>query len=355
MRTFSIPDLMARQLFETHPIHSYMPLDTESAKALSGFTIFLAGLGPEGVEILRKSIYLGQFEGGNYRAIITDGEMAKKRGYLFNKYPGLRNNYQIETHEAEPGSEEFYGALESNVSTINYIVLALDDDKLNIDTAIEIQRLINRSQNHKNPIIAVHITNNEDYEYLEKSQQLQCKISEDTLTSSENIINVNYGYNSKKNERSFNSIYNISLLMVEILIRLQKSNRSAASNIATKLRLLNLEMEEKSEENAKSAVNLNDYLEGERLENLSKQEHLRWNAFHFASGWVTWPLNQTKDAKKAKDIINRRHACLVSWDELEEVTLRFNQNPTYKQLDREQVKNIPMIIEHAGYVVIEKN
>jgi hypothetical protein len=360
VRTFSIPDLMARQLFETHPIHSYMPLDTESAKALSGFTIFLAGLGPEGVEILRKSIYLGQFEGGNYRAIITDGEMAKKRGYLFNKYPGLRNNYQIETHEAEPGSEEFYGALESNISTINYIVLALDNDKLNIDTAIEIQRLINRSQNHKNPMIAVHITNNEDYEYLEKSQQLPNvrffgRYSD--IFTENIIINETMDIMARKMNALFNSIYNIEPAdnWRDLDTFTKESNRSAASNIATKLRLLNLEMEEKSEENAKSAVNLNDYLEGERLENLSKQEHLRWNAFHFASGWVTWPLNQTKDAKKAKDIINRRHACLVSWDELEEVTLRFNQNPTYKQLDREQVKNIPMIIEHAGYVVIEKN
>ncbi|NLL67164.1 MAG: hypothetical protein GX236_05620, partial [Clostridiaceae bacterium] len=212
----------------------------------------------------------------------------------------------------------------------------------------------------KNPMIAVHITNNEDYEYLEKSQQLPNvrffgRYSD--IFTENIIINETMDIMARKMNALFNSIYNIEPAdnWRDLDTFTKESNRSAASNIATKLRLLNLEMEEKSEENAKSAVNLNDYLEGERLENLSKQEHLRWNAFHFASGWVTWPLNQTKDAKKAKDIINRRHACLVSWDELEEVTLRFNQNPTYKQLDREQVKNIPMIIEHAGYVVIEKN
>lgn len=360
VKTFNIADLTARQLFETYPIHDYLPLDIESATALSGFTIFIAGLGSTGVEILRKSIYLGQFIGGNYKSIITDGEMAKKRGQLFNKFPGLKNNYNIETHEAEPGSEEFYEALENNINTINYIAVALDNDKLNIETAIEIQRLVTRSQNHKNPIIAVHITNNEDFEYLAKSMLLpnvrffgRCS---DIFTESI-IINEAMDSMARKMNSLFNSIYNIEPAdnWRDLNTFTKDSNRSATSNIATKLRLLNLEMREKSDKSAGKAVNLNDYLTEERLENLSKQEHLRWNAFHFASGWITWPLNQTDGAKKAKDIINRRHACLVTWDELEAVTLRFNQNPSYKQLDYEQVKNIPMILEHAGYEVFEKN
>ena len=359
-KTFSIPDITARQLFETYPIHNYLPLDIESAKALSGYTVFIAGLGSTGIEILRKSIYLGQFIGGDYRAIITDGEMTKKRGFLFNKYPGIKNNYHIETHEAVPGSEEFYQALESNINTINYVVIALDNDKLNIETAMEIQRLVNRNQFNKNPIIAVHITNNEDYEHLEKSMMLpdvrffgRCS---DIFT--ENIIiNETMDNMARKMNALFNSVYNIEPAdnWRDLDVFTKESNRSAASNIATKLSLLNLEMREKTNENSSSTVNLTEYLKGERLENLSKQEHLRWNAFHFASGWVTWPLNQTGDAIKAKDLINRRHACLVSWDELEDVTRRFNQMPTYQQLDREQVKNISMIIEHAGYEVYEKN
>jgi hypothetical protein len=162
---------------------------------------------------------------------------------------------------------------------------------------------------------------------------------------------------ARKMNALFNSLYNIEPAdnWRDLDVFTKESNRSAASNIATKLRLLNLGMREKTGDNNRPAVNLSEYLTGERLENLSKQEHLRWNAFHFASGWVTWPLNQTGNAKKAKDLINRRHACLVSWEELEEVTLRFNQIPSYQDLDREQVKNIPMIIEHAGYEVYERN
>jgi len=66
-------------------------------------------------------------------------------------------------------------------------------------------------------------------------------------------------------------------------------------------------------------------------------------------------LDQVGNAKKAKDIINRRHACLVSWEESEDVTRRFNQTPSYQELDWQQVKKIPLILEHAGYEVYERN
>ncbi|NLX64776.1 MAG: hypothetical protein GX022_08410 [Clostridiaceae bacterium] len=360
VKTFSVPDITARQLFEAYPIHDYLPLDTESAKALSGFTIFIAGLGPVGMEVLRKSIYMGQFVGGDYRAIITDEEMTKKRGFLFNKYPGLKDNYKIETYEAIPGSEEFCQALENNINTVNYIVIALDNDKLNIETAVEIQRLVNRSRTGKKPVIAVHISKDEDYEHLEKSMMLpDVKFFGrylDIFTESI-IINETMDSMARKMNALYNSLYNIEPAdnWRHLDAFTKESNRSAASNIATKLRLLNLEMKGKNSNVKRKAVNLAEYLTGERLENLSKQEHLRWNAFHFASGWVTWPLDQVGDTRKAKDTINRRHACLVSWEELEDVTRRFNQTPSYQELDRQQVKNIPVILEHAGYEVYERN
>ena len=365
-KAFNVPDLSARQLFETYPIHDYLPMDIKSAKALSGFTIFLAGFGPVGVEILRKSIYLGQFIGGNYRAIITDGEMARKKGMLFNKYPGIKNNYLLETLDSLPGSEEFYDVIEKNIASINYIVVELGNDRLNIEAAIEIQRIVKRNNVNKKPIIAVYIASDEDFDYLKSSSLLPDVRFFGRLTdifTESIIINEAMDKMARKMNALFNSIYNIepadNWLSLDGFTK--ESNRSAASNIATKLRLLGLEMKERSDNkypnkdqnNRKEPVRLMDYLTGEKLDNLAKQEHLRWNAFHFASGWVTWPLSQVNQATKAKDLVNRRHACLVSWEELDDVTQRFNQNPTYQQLDYEQVKNIPSILDYTGYDVFE--
>ncbi len=364
IKTFSVPDLTARQLFYSYPIHDYIPIDKNTATAFSGLTIFIAGLDTFGIEILRKSIYLGQFIGGEYKAIVTDEEMTRKKGLLYNKYPGLKKNYQIETYEAVPGSEEFYQVLEKNLHNINYIVVALGNDTLNIETATEIQRLVNRSQVNHKPIIAVHIIKDEDFEHLEK-YRLFSDIrffgrSPDIFT--ENIIiNEAMDKMARKMNALFNSIYKIEPAdnWGKLDTFTKESNRAAALNISTKLKLLGLEAKEIScdndiEINNRAPVNLNDYLTGERLDNLAKQEHLRWNAFHFASGWVTWPLDKIDNPIKAKDLANKRHACLVSWDELEDVTSMFNQNPSYQQLDYEQVKNVSLILEHAGYDVFEK-
>jgi hypothetical protein len=130
----------------------------------------------------------------------------------------------------------------------------------------------------------------------------------------------------------------------------RESNRSAAMNIRTKLRLLGLDMAEAGK-SGKQPVRLEEYLQGIRLENLARQEHLRWNAFFFASGWTTWELSDTAGAAKAKDPANKRHACLVPWERLAEVTRRFNQEPSFEELDFMQVRNIPLILEASGYIV----
>ena len=75
VKTFSIPDITARQLFETYPIHDCL-LWIQNWQALSGFTI-LCRVWSGWYGDIAKSIYLGQFIGGDYRAVITDGEMTK--------------------------------------------------------------------------------------------------------------------------------------------------------------------------------------------------------------------------------------------------------------------------------------
>jgi hypothetical protein len=48
------------------------------------------------------------------------------------------------------------------------------------------------------------------------------------------------------------------------------------------------------------------------LENLAKNEHLRWNASHILLGYLP-----DKGGNGCNEVM-KRHSCLVSWDELEE-------------------------------------
>ena len=98
-------------------------------------------------------------------------------------------------------------------------------------------------------------------------------------------------------------------------------------------------------------------------DNLGKTEHLRWNAFHFVSGYSPMPddvfekraeiYRAQKAAGKSeirigKDQENRLHACLVSWEELDELSAKENRvtggNTDYKEYDIRNVLAVPELL-----------
>jgi hypothetical protein len=92
-------------------------------------------------------------------------------------------------------------------------------------------------------------------------------------------------------------------------------------------------------------------IQREQLENLAITEHLRWNAFHFAMGYEKMSADEVKLRHKQgitpiqKDLKALRHACLVSWNELDEISQLMTEltgRPVdYKEYDRMNVCNIP--------------
>lgn len=356
-RVFSIPDLAARQLMETCPVYETIELDTCEARVYSDFTLFLAGFGRMGVEVLRKALYSGQFYGGQFRAIVTDSAMECREGTFNNRYSGIRDNYSIQFVQADPGSSAFYDLILRYINEINYVAICLEDDRISMETALEVQRLLRRNGVKRPVVIAVQVSGSEELIHYQENDLLPGirifgRIS-DIFTESI-IINESMDKMARTMNTLFNRIYNVDPAdnWFELDEFTKESNRSAAMNIRTKLRLLGLDMAEAGKCD-RQPVRLEEYLEGTRLENLAKQEHLRWNAFHFASGWTAWELSDTAGAKKAKDAANKRHACLVPWERLADVTRRFNQVPSFEELDFMQVRNIPRILEASGYIVYE--
>jgi hypothetical protein len=349
-RIFSIPDLAARQLMESCPIIDVMDIDTETATVRSDFNLFIAGFGPVGMEVFRKCLYNGQFMGGEFNAIITDGAMKSKMGTFNNRYSAIAKNYNVRYLQAEPGSSAFFRAITERIGELNYIVVALEDDKLSFEIAVEIDRLIRRVCPGRKITLAAYISTPEGYSHYEDNSFSSCiRIfgrARDLFTETV-IINESMDKMARTINEFFNRTYQCDPTdnWHSLDAFTKESNRSAAMNIRTKLRLMGLDLDDSC---SPGQVDLADYLKGLRLENLAKQEHLRWNAFHFASGWTTWELEDTTGAKKAKDSANKRHACLVPWDRLSEVTERFGQKPSYEELDIDQVMHIPDILAAAG-------
>jgi hypothetical protein len=111
-------------------------------------------------------------------------------------------------------------------------------------------------------------------------------------------------------------------------------------------------------------MGLKDHKYTERLSEediiqLGKVEHKRWNAFHILNGWKTMSIDELKKRTKVlkghkekngkqKDKINKLHACLVSWEELDKVSEIMEHN--YKSDDIETIMRIPSLDKE-----IEKN
>jgi hypothetical protein len=130
----------------------------------------------------------------------------------------------------------------------------------------------------------------------------------------------------------------------------QESNISVAEHIHTKLRLVGYSIEdikqfENYEQFEKSLGEI-------RMQNLAKTEHLRWNAFHFVNGWKKWDLKDIPKEyilnKSNKNEERKLHACLVSWEELVDVSSAFN-NEDYYLYDLACMKDIFRNIKEGLY------
>ena len=102
----------------------------------------------------------------------------------------------------------------------------------------------------------------------------------------------------------------------------------------------------------------------EMRRNLGETEHLRWNAFHFCSGYrpmsredfdanaETWVRCKAEGVpcriKIAKNQEERLHACLIPWEELDELSERESRltgrDIDYKQTDINNVLTLPKLL-----------
>ena len=109
-------------------------------------------------------------------------------------------------------------------------------------------------------------------------------------------------------------------------------------------------------------------LTDEQKDVLSKNEHLRWCAFHYCMGFKAMTDEEFEDRARqykdefaqkgssdiriSKNMKNRTHACLVSWDEL--VTLSekeaeiIGKYRDYQAMDTDNILSIPHILKSSG-------
>ena len=83
------------------------------------------------------------------------------------------------------------------------------------------------------------------------------------------------------------------------------------------------------------------------VEKLSQTEHHRWSSYMVSNGWITMTKAETEEwmkvrgSKEHKDYLRLRHACIVPWEELNEVSRIKGRDPEhFKNADRKIVTGV---------------
>ncbi|WP_461673334.1 potassium channel family protein [Priestia megaterium] len=129
----------------------------------------------------------------------------------------------------------------------------------------------------------------------------------------------------------------------------RESNRYQMLHGEIKLMLMGLTTTDQSGERSLSLQEFNDHVKP-LVETMAKVEKERWNAFYYLKGWSTLPLEQvTPDYKDDSD--KKVHGCLVSWDELDEVSKKAQVN--FKEYDIDTIYNLYHYFTAQGLKIIK--
>jgi len=341
--------IAAQQLVLNHPPVKFVDPDTSLGKARKDFTPLIIGFGQVGQACFRKLIEMGQFVDKEFRATVVDQNMSKIKGRFCFNYPGL-TNYEIQYKEVQFGHPDFYELISDNREKLMYVVVSLGSDNLNMQTALEIS--IYAKRNDLDFKIFIHLIDRENFSHLlKKEPDLVWFGDYDEIFCEENVIRRELENDAIRNHNNYVNHSDPDRNVkpwVEIGKMKQISNISAMEHQPTKLMLLGMtEAEIAKFKNEEEFVHK---IGKDRLMNLAKAEHLRWNANYFVHGWNTWSLDKVT-GKSTSDEVRKLHTCLVDWETLDLVEKLFYElkkydvitvKKIYQQIIDKEKRNLPL-------------
>jgi hypothetical protein len=368
---YSLYENMVKSLFMEHSILGLQPEIIKSNKA---YNIILVGNSKLAVEIIYHLVILANLPEENILNLyLIDKEAKKFFSHIKKIFTAIEKipHVNIEPLDIDSDSLEFYNHKVWNKKNLTNIIIATDDEKKNLNIAINLQDTTYVKQTAKDSFktkVLVAIYNDLG---LAKEIDTNKKLFKNFYTfaditkasSAENLIDekqdliaklIHNGYTGADatNTQSLDKKWLNTDSMNQ---HKRASNRTQALHIDTKLLVLGLKRVA-STKNLKELLKHNSLIfdkkipKKERDENfpkefntllskLARSEHNRWNAFHYLNGW---------SYNKVKNEPAKEHDCLLPFSKFDTTYLQ----GTYKW-DMQAVLNIPIYLTHAGYELVE--
>lgn len=327
--------IIAYNMLLDYPL--FKAADLAQSKKIS---ILVIGAGFIGMEFAKASMWAGLMNKYDYEITIVDAQN-KQEDFLsevgdINKklYDiGVNINYKYEV--ADVGSYEFKKLIKEHYDA-NYIVVALGNDELTVNTSVTLRRELIRAcvekgiYNGSNNSYIIPIVSNEQYSSL--LTQLGDDYGFIVYGSNQQIFTYgNIGYSRIDKAAAYINWYyskqyspDISLAQAESDYRRtseinRRSSRAAVVRSIYNLKEAGIEcsMDKELKENTVSVDEAEIMLKSTDIQEL---EHKRWSIFMIMNGWDTWKLRSTdkyisiekfgRDTHKLT--IAKLHGCLVN-------------------------------------------
>lgn len=343
--------LAARALVRTVPPWDFISFGPDG-RAKEDYSCVIVGFGSHGQAVLKQLVMNGQFAGSHFRAAIFSPNFEKEAGYLQSDSPELLKQYEISSFQKDARGTEFYSFIERQLSTLKLIVIATGNEERNREISDNLMLFLQRRRAEN---ICVVRCGAMGVRYQERvgSPILTTNIYTRAFLSAEDadrgaiILNASYDSSDRSDWEKWVSCDTFGKM----------SSRASADFSPAFIR---------ASGSTREALLAGEWqLSEEMLRNLGETEHLRWNAFHFAMGYrpmteeeftangKRWRQCQEEglpcNFKIAKNSEARTHACLVSWEELNELSARENEitgrSVDYQQMDINNVLTLPKLLQ----------
>lgn len=347
---FDGAELAARLLVREYPPCDTLRFDRDGGAA-ENFEAMLVGFGQIGQAVLRQLVMHGQFEGSRFRLAVFSPDCQRVDGVLASCSRALIQQYDITFHPFDGRSRELYRFLEERGGRLKYIAVCAGDAKLNREIADGITRFLSRThcaaavyQCSYRGIVSQTPAGRVSERLGIYTPEILCG---DALDRMAMALNQCYCAGNGRSARE-------NWARCDYFSRL--SSRASADFAPAMIRAAGRTPEQ---------VLAGDWaLTGAQLENLSRTEHLRWCAFHFAMGFESMSKEVfaarcaayraeaeekgSSALRVGKDMEERLHACLIPWEELDGLSAAENAvtggSVDYKAMDRNNVLILPRVL-----------
>ena len=359
-------------------------IDKATGLVNSPFTSLIVGFGSTGQEAFKFLYEYSAFVGPDlkkspFKCYAIDEKMNKIAGLIRKKMPAIGEN-ELTLVQATVDSEEFWENIETLISGLNYVVIALNNDSMGLSLAVNLFKYALKYRPSSSPMLKIMVRcydngnekrmtevvnnlnksiegNNIEIRLYGREKDLYCCntiLSDATLTEAKEFNNVyeNSELSAEEQwEKNFGEDEIIRLINKKKMSRyhaIYDINRRIAQNISnslhrrTKMILMGFGKDETSERLRLYYGYVMSREEGttkykcskedaQLLQNIAMVEHERWIASHKLMGYTYNPVN---------DCVQKHHKCICHWDDLDEVTQSYDCNVVDTTIKMAYKKNI---------------